>query len=322
MNKKIAFLLLSAAFLNSSTFAMYKTLKVLPFIVGGAGATWYAATYEKRRNSKLYHAIRKCNLKQFKKLAKKRDLSGIKYKNYPSKDLNHFPAIDATLLIALINICPDTKEGLEFIKHAIKKGANINAPGNNKGHLEDLDGLFGLGSISPLLYACQINKTKIAKELIKNNADVNFTSFDKNPLFWAIKHGNYELTKTLLENKANLNMKQEYTPLHIAAMFNRPKITKLLLKYGANSNGKDNPIIDLPPKTALQEALNNSSWVVAKVLIDNGANCDTKTKKGILENYNKFISLELDKALNKILIENGIDCDTEKKKHFYKHEDL
>jgi ankyrin repeat protein len=62
----------------------------------------------------------------------------------------------------------------------------------------------------------------------------------------AVITDNIEIAKLLLENKANVNIKDSYgnTPLWRASHMN-PKIIKLLLDYGADYNIKNNYDVSL-----------------------------------------------------------------------------
>ncbi|KMQ67071.1 ankyrin [Chryseobacterium sp. FH2] len=116
---------------------------------------------------------------------------------------------------------------------------------------------------SPLILACYRGNTEVAKFLMDNVKDINYTSQEgtalaglsvkynkdlveyllkKNanpnitdatgstPLFWAVKFGNKELTELLLKNKADKSIKdsQGMTPFEYALQTNNKEIINLL----------------------------------------------------------------------------------------------
>ena len=64
--------------------------------------------------------------------------------------------------------------------------------------------------ISPLLAACKINNTKIAKYLLDKGADPNVRSIalsKEYPIILATSNNNLELVKSLVEHGADVNVK-------------------------------------------------------------------------------------------------------------------
>ncbi|PKH52287.1 hypothetical protein CXF68_17005 [Tenacibaculum sp. Bg11-29] len=99
------------------------------------------------------------------------------------------------------------------------------------------------------------------KKLIKKGADVNFVKqsgpwVKVNLLITAINNKNLEITKVLLENKADVNWKDGFKTSAIlyGANSGNVELIKLLLKYGSNINdndGKRNTVL-----TAAKESKN------------------------------------------------------------------
>jgi len=73
----------------------------------------------------------------------------------------------------------------------------------------------------------------------------------------------------------NQPYKNQYTALHIAAIFNKLKIVKKLLAHDANAN-----LVDSDGMTALYWAANNNNIEMVRVLIVYGANVNKADKNG------------------------------------------
>jgi|TARA_B110000967_G_scaffold208492_1_gene260916 ankyrin repeat protein len=90
------------------------------------------------------------------------------------------------------------------------------------------------------------NDLKKTEKLIKKGADVNFIKqsgpwMKVSLLITAINNKNLEITKILLESKADVNWKDGFKTSAIlyGANSGNVELTKLLLKYGANINDSD-----------------------------------------------------------------------------------
>ncbi len=94
---------------------------------------------------------------------------------------------------------------------------------------------------TPLHIASQNGLTKIAKILIKNNANINAkSSTDATPLDLASQNGHANVATILLTCKANVDATKtnRWTPLHIASQNGHTKIVNILLNYKANVNAR------------------------------------------------------------------------------------
>lgn len=95
---------------------------------------------------------------------------------------------------------------------------------------------------SPLILACYKGNVEVAKFLIKNVKDINFTTPMGTALMAATVKKNTEIVKLLLENKANPNIADANgsTALIYAAIFKSYEIAELLVKYKGDDTHKDN----------------------------------------------------------------------------------
>jgi ankyrin repeat protein len=119
-----------------------------------------------------------------------------------------------------------------------------------------------------LTYAIEHNLYDYVAEFIKQKADVNHYNKGTFPLYKAIKVGNLDIVKLLVENGANIEFSgiRDLTNLVAAILENRPDIVKYLVGRGAKINtgfGEG----DIP----LIVAINRNFLDVVKVLVENGA---------------------------------------------------
>ena len=151
--------------------------------------------------------------------------------------------------------------------------------------------LINENGATPLLLAIHRGNLKIAKLLIKHEANVN-NSETVHPLFAAIGSGQLESVSFLLKHGANVNVKAKNgdTPLHDISLLDShiikmrkyselktttvkyKEITSLLIQYGAKVNAKNNK-----GQTPLHFA---KSAERAEILIKHGAKVNIKNNKG------------------------------------------
>ncbi|WP_300567575.1 ankyrin repeat domain-containing protein [Flavobacterium sp.] len=95
---------------------------------------------------------------------------------------------------------------------------------------------------SPLILACYKGNVEVAKFLIQNVKDINFTTPMGTALMAATVKKNTEIVKLLLDNKANPNVTDANgsTALIYAAIFKSYEIAELLVKYKGDDMHKDN----------------------------------------------------------------------------------
>jgi ankyrin repeat protein len=116
---------------------------------------------------------------------------------------------------------------------------------------------------SPLILACYRGNIEVAKFLIKNVKDVNYSSDMGTALMAATYKNQTELVKLLLENKANPNANDANgtTALLLAVQFKNTPLIKLLLEYNADKTIKDNK-----GKTAFEYAVFSENEQIINLL--------------------------------------------------------
>ena len=117
--------------------------------------------------------------------------------------------------------------------------------------------------------AVQAGATKQALEMIRSGADVNQAQGDgSTPLLWAVNRQDYDVTKALLEKKANPNAANIFgaMPLTEAARLNDSVLVNMLLDAGAKIDSA-NP----DDETVLMQAIKNGNLQMAEKLVDSGA---------------------------------------------------
>ncbi|HVV54678.1 MAG TPA: ankyrin repeat domain-containing protein [Mucilaginibacter sp.] len=94
---------------------------------------------------------------------------------------------------------------------------------------------------TPLGLACYFGQTEVARYLVLKGADVNQPSnngFRVFPIHSAVAGDHTEITRMLIENGANVNVRQQAgaTPLHSAAQNGNLDILIMLLENGADTS--------------------------------------------------------------------------------------
>ena len=129
-----------------------------------------------------------------------------------------------------VNIFDIAREGsLVQLKKVIEKDTNVINKINKSGY-------------SPLTLACYYGNNEVAKYLIENIKDINSNSGYGTALMAAVVKKNVELTRFLLEHKADPNIADSNgtTAMHYAVIFENLELVKLLVKAKAKTNLKDN----------------------------------------------------------------------------------
>jgi uncharacterized protein len=96
-------------------------------------------------------------------------------------------------------------------------------------------------SFSPLILACYHNNFQVAKFLIYNVKDLNYTSEMGTALMAAAYKSQLDLVQLLLDKNANINLTDAngMTALMLAVEVQNPALIALLLKYKADKTLKN-----------------------------------------------------------------------------------
>ena len=125
-----------------------------------------------------------------------------------------------------------------------------------------------------LIHAVKAGDKETVRSLLEQHADVNEAQSDgASALHWAVYRDNTEIVDLLIAAKANINGINEYgvTPLSLACTNHSAPIVDRLLKAGANPNAA------LPSgETVLMTCARTGNAETVKLLLGNGAKVDTK----------------------------------------------
>ncbi len=171
----------------------------------------------------------------------------------------------------------------------------------------------GLNAAPPdLLDATMSDDVAAARTAIQQGANVNARAVDgTSVLHWAVRSENTELVDLLLRSKADVNAADRYgvTPLYLACSLANAAIAERLLSAGADANVVDQSketLISVATRaaapdvvaallkhgakldavmgdwnsTALMVAIRENQAGIAKMLLDQGANVNARTKAG------------------------------------------
>ncbi|XP_051165182.1 putative ankyrin repeat protein RF_0381 isoform X1 [Leptopilina boulardi] len=184
------------------------------------------------------------------------------------------------------------EKSIEFVNNVLKYFPDINNKnnrqsfkiavyGNGKQYKTIVESLLEYGfNVNPedanelLHVAVQKKYLKFVEHLLKQGADINAEDKIKNiPIVYAIKNKDYNLTKLLLNNGANV--KDNPLLLRIAIETEDLGIVQSLLHHGVNINAchKDG-------STALHCAVSEELEEITKLLLSNGANVNAKRIDG------------------------------------------
>ncbi|XCA36371.1 MAG: ankyrin repeat domain-containing protein [Wolbachia endosymbiont of Armadillidium vulgare] len=145
--------------------------------------------------------------------------------------------------------------------------------------------------------------------LVKHNAYIDTRDHNgQTPLHYTIQSGNTEVAKYLIDNGANLNIRDNYyhktntqyvyykTPLHYAIESGNTEIAKYLVDRGANPN-----IQDAYSKAPLYSAIYSGNAEIVKYLLDHNADPNSK-------GFSLLAAIKLGHAeIVKSLVEHGAD---------------
>ena len=214
---------------------------------------------------------------------KKKDIASVK-KMISGTNVNAFDSNGVNLLTYAV-----MSADFNMVKLLIDKGANPNLKNKTK-----------TGS-TPLMMSSGYKSTKIAKYLIKNNADVDIPDNNGDPAInWSAYFGNIPFTKLMLENNAKTNQKSIHSDcvMQVALKEYQDSIVDLLINNNINIHNVK------PANKALIEAVKQGNVKLLKSQI-NKSNMDTKDEAGntlliIAANKNSF-------PIIKFLVNNGVN---------------
>lgn len=141
------------------------------------------------------------------------------------------------------------------------------------------------GKNSPLCFACQYNRTEIARLLIEAGADVNFKGFHgRTPLFYAADKQNIEVVDLLFRKGADINMISKDGKnilMDIAGHKPGAEIIRWLIDHGINihythSSAESDTLSPelikyFKNRTTLRHAVINGAIEMVKLLMERGA---------------------------------------------------
>jgi ankyrin repeat protein len=197
----------------------------------------------------------------------------------------------------------------------ISAGANVNA--------------FDSHGWTPLLLACSHANAPLAQLLLDHRAEPNVENFHgATPISWAAYHGLTDIVRLLIQRRADVNTPNNagWTPLMYAkdpeivqlllnakadvnardtytwaTIFHAPtpQILQLLLDHGADTQHLNVNAIDYLGRTPLIAACQANNIPLAQLLIDRGANINTRDNAG-----NSALQLTQNPDLKQLLLDH------------------
>ena len=200
------------------------------------------------------------------------------------KALHVFAVKNSLLLIItlLFYSCTDNKKIFEYIKDGKIQGVEKCI---NENH-QILNSKSSLGD-TPLILAVKKGNIQIIKLLLNKGANPNEKDDENNwtPLYWAINNiyinNNYEIVEILIKKKSSLKIKDKfgYTPLHWAAKKNEFRICKLLINQRKININSKTKTGFTPLMLSVVDD-DEEAVKITSLLIANGAEVDLQDDKG------------------------------------------
>lgn len=131
------------------------------------------------------------------------------------------------------------ENGIPLVLKAIDEGDLIVLKGYLYDH--DIDAPFEGEKFTLLHFAIGRSRLDIVEFLMEEDADPDILYQDKTALMYAIKNGETEIVKYLVDLGVSVKVKNKRikTALHYAAEYSTPEIARLLLENGAKTTDKD-----------------------------------------------------------------------------------
>jgi hypothetical protein len=224
--------------------------------------------------------------------------------------LTHGAAVNATNYFGATVLMAAAAGGdARTVQLLLKRGANPNAL-----TLPSEEGFVFGGGRSPLMWAAYRGDRTIMKLLIDAGAEVNAESALGTPLTQAAWASQVAATRLLVERGAQVNQMSHmdgYTPLHWAASTENSdaKLTKLLLKNGANPNADGAEHIDAfvgIPQTPLMLARRRGDTDILKTLLGAGATNETPDRVRTMTPPKRELPDKLDAATVRLAIGQAV----------------
>ena len=165
----------------------------------------------------------------------------------------------------------DVTMSISIAKALIDAGANLNSTISRSSTLS-----FGVGH-TPLHKAASVNHIEMVKLLLENGANINVKDdSDHSPLHLAIHGGHGELAKLLIESGAYIHSKNYNgnLPVQVAAFAGLPDVIKVLVEAGSPVNAQDQ-VGDTP----LHDAALQGHVETTQVLLGAGADVNIKNNE-------------------------------------------
>lgn len=179
------------------------------------------------------------------------------------------------------------KNDINKINQLIEAGADVNKPQKYEKLIHVWDDVLGVElsesavfSRHPLITAIKYGNVDVVRILIENGADINIICDNGwSPIHFCVLWEMFDIAKILIENGANINAtdKSGRTPLHHASLHPYPKQIRALIELGADVNKAD-----FAGETPLHYAVGfiKKSLTAVNILIQAGADVNISNNAG------------------------------------------
>lgn len=173
--------------------------------------------------------------------------------------------------------------------------------------------------VSRQLYdAIRKGNIETAKNIVENGFDINGKNeVGGTPIIWASEANQIEFVEYLISKGADVNAKNNihYTPLHWASIYNLEKIIELLVKNGADLEalaGISSVSGEKYKNTPLHFAARKGNFEAVEILIENGANINAKDFRGFTPLFYSAYNAKF--KVVEFLLSKGADVNAKSKK--------
>jgi ankyrin repeat protein len=195
------------------------------------------------------------------------------------------------LLLAQGAKLTDKGSSLDTPLHAAARGGHAEAVQVLLAHHAAVNALDS-AKTTPLYDAARWGHYAAVKVLLANGANVNGMKNGPIPLSAAVRGGNADVVKLLLEDQSINKGKTDYSNIMLAADMGNNAILTLLLKAGAPVEIKPSfSFIRRDSTTALANAARNGHYDTVKLLLENGASATGVTISNLIYSARSFTPL-------------------------------